>query len=77
MSNKLLEGVMWACRSDETLAQAVRAACAAAERKLGKRPNVVLVHRSVELEVAGLETRVSPYIADPRLIFVGWEKEEE
>lgn len=73
--SKLLEGVMWQCRADETLAQAVRVACAAAEKKLGRKPNIVLVHAGVELEVAGLEVRVSPYIADRRLIFVGWERE--
>ena len=72
--SKRLNGLMWAARADETLAQAVRAACERCEEKEGKRPNIALVHRSVELEVEGLEVRVSPYIADRRLIFVGWEE---
>ena len=74
--SKRINGIMWTARSDETLAQAVRAACRRCEEKLGKRPNVVLVHPSVEgLEVVdGLEVRVSPYIANRRLCFVGWEE---
>ncbi len=72
--SKRIEGVMWAARDDETLAQAIAVACRRCEEKEGKRPNVVLVHRSVELEVEGLEVRPSPYIASPRLLFCGWEE---
>ncbi len=72
--SKRINGLMWTARSDETLAQAVRAACRRCEEKEGRAAEIVLVHRSVELEVAGMEVRVSPYIADRRLIFVGWEE---
>ncbi len=72
--SKLLNGLMWAARADETLAQAARAACQRCEEKEGRAAEVVLVHRSVELEVEGLEVRPSPYIGGRRLVFVGWEE---
>jgi len=71
---KRLDGLMWQRRSDETLAQAIRAAAVRCEEKYGWKPTVALVHSSIELPgVAGVEVRHSPYIASPGLVFVGRE----